>query len=137
MKEISAPEVWNKAIDKGEGRVLIQAENADVVVPEVQNTPVIEVEAMDFDTALLERMVTFFAGNSKIYKKPQMTKSELEYYRDKIENRKGIYGNPQESAWISMELSNIKELIEEAPETVGKKDLNQNLLVRRRRNTDM
>ena len=50
-----------------------------------------------------------------------MTKSELEYYRDKIENRKGIYGNPQESAWISMELSNIKELIEEAPETVEKR----------------
>lgn len=120
LKEISAPAVWNETIDKGEGRVLIQAENTEVVVPEVQNTPVVEVEAMDFDTALLERMVAFFAGNSKIYKRPQMTKTELEYYRDKIENREGIYGNPQESAWISMELSNINELIEEAPETVKK-----------------
>lgn len=120
LKEISAPAVWNETIDKGEGRVLIQAENTEVVVPEVQNTPVVEVEAMDFDTALLERMVAFFFGNSKIYKRPQMTKTELEYYRDKIENREGVYGNPQESAWISMELSNINELIEEAPETVEK-----------------
>lgn len=68
LKEISAPEVWNEAIDKGEGRVLIQAENADVVVPEVQNTPVIEVEAMDFDTALLERMVTFLPGTVRFIK---------------------------------------------------------------------
>lgn len=116
-KEIEAPDIWNEEIIKGEGRVVILADEVELEIPEIQNTPILEIQEREFDNSLLSLLTDYFAGNSSLYAVPAMTKEELSYWSERIENRKGIYGHPDEKPWISSELLNIRELLEKAPDT--------------------
>ena len=53
-KPIDAPLVWTEEIYKGEGRVIIQSEQVELKIPEVQNTPVLEVQEEEFDEELAQ-----------------------------------------------------------------------------------
>ena len=120
-KPIDAPLVWTEEIYKGEGRVIIQSEQVELKIPEVQNTPVLEVQEQEFDEELLRQLTDYFAGDSLLYAAPAMTKEELNFWSDWIQERRGIYGHPNETPWISFELSNIRYLIESAPDTIEKR----------------
>lgn len=120
-KKIEAPTVWSEELVKGEGRVVVQADEVKLEIPEIQNTPILEIQERVFDDSLLLQMTDYFVGDSSLYAVPAMTKEELNFWLERIENREGIYGHPDEKPWISSEISNIRELIKMAPDTSERK----------------
>ena len=122
-KQVEAPAVWTEEIQKGEGRITILAEQVKPQIPEIQNTPVLEIQEKEFDQELLCRLTDYFTKGSLLYEVPAMTKEELIFWEERIQNRRGIYGYPSERAFLSSELTRIRELIEKAPEVSERNDV--------------
>ena len=117
LKKIDAPAHWTEEAYRTENLVKINAD-ADVEAPDISNTPVVELSQKPITVDELERLVAYFAGDSKLLKKPELTKAELEFQLEQLQARKGEYGNFYYNPGIGEAERRLKELVEAAPETV-------------------
>lgn len=110
-----APEHWKESIDVGdEGRLTIEAD-ATVNIPEIINTPILELEPKEFTQKELESLVEYFAGDSKLYVNQYMTREELETRKKKIQSEEGEYGEDWAKQNKKKYLKNIDALLEKQP----------------------
>ena len=122
VKGIDAPSHWKENMERREGAIKIDAD-VDIAVPDISNTPVVELKQMEFTDERLKELVSYFMGGSKLYKIPELTKAELEGELEKMENKEGNYLSPYISMFITSQMERTKELIESAPQTAEKEYL--------------
>jgi hypothetical protein len=120
-KKIDAPAHWTEEVYCTENMVKINAD-ADIVVMDVSNTPVIELAQKPLTTDELERLVAYFAGDSNLLKKPDMTKEELKFQLEQLKARKGEYGLSYNNPGIAEAERRLEKMIEAAPDTIKKDD---------------
>ena len=115
IKEIDAPAHITESWVSANGGIQIDIDT-DVLVPEVSNTPVIELRQKEFSDQMLHEMIDYFVGDSKLYKIPHMTKSELETELAAVKNQEGNYSSSSPEVYKSR----IAELMETAPDEIQK-----------------
>ena len=113
IKEIDAPAHLMDSWESANGGIKIEAD-VDIKVPEISNTPVVELRQKDFTVQRLEELIGYFVGGSPLYKIPHMTKAELEAELAAVRELKGDYGSPGRP--LAAYESRIAELIKTAPE---------------------
>lgn len=117
VKVIDAPIYWNETLERGSGKISIEAD-LNIKLPEVQNTPIIELAQKNFGEERLGKLISYFAGKHKLYRKPPMTKTELTKHLSRMESKEGKYGSPDAAFYLSMNQNNLRSLIKLAPESV-------------------
>ena len=118
-KEIDAPEHWTEEAYRTNKLVKINAD-ADIVIPDISNTPVIELAQKPLTVDELKGLSAYFAGDRKLYNKPEMTKAELEFQLEQLQNRKGEYGVSYNNSVVPEAENRLKKLIDIAPDTIEK-----------------
>lgn len=121
IKEMDLPEHWKEIIERGDGKITVEAD-LDLEVPSVSNTPIVEVKKTEYGKEQLEELVDYFSNGKKLYELPQKTKTELQAYYDMIEDGQGDYGSPDAVYIRPNMIKNLKELIEEAPDSEEKQE---------------
>lgn len=113
-KSFGAPEQWQEATEKGNGRVSLKAD-CRVNLPEIYNTPVYELEMQNMTEKLLKQLSEYFAEGDPLYKEPVLSKARLAKERMFIAEGKGEWGFDSQDI-ISEKLAQVDELLKEAPE---------------------
>jgi hypothetical protein len=119
IKEIDAPVHWTEEAYCADNLLKINAD-AEIIVPELSNTPVAELAQKPLLADELERLVAYFAGDSKLLKKPDMTKEELKFQLEQLKARKGEYGNFYHNPGITEAEKRLEKMIETAPDMIEK-----------------
>jgi hypothetical protein len=116
-KEIDAPAHWTEEAYRTKNEIKINAD-ADILVPDISNTPVVEMVQKPLTVDELKRLIAYFAGDEKLLKKPELTKADLEFQLEQLQARKGEYGNFYKNSLVPEAEKRLEALIESAPETV-------------------
>lgn len=122
MKEIGAPAYWKETITRRDGALIISADTS-VNVPQISNTPVIELEQKELTEEKLKEYVKYFTGNSELYKVLPLTKNELGEILEDMENKEGYYASPSYINVLTERINNLKMVIESAPDVVSPKKI--------------
>lgn len=116
-KLIDAPEHWKERMERGNGRVTIEAD-IDLALPVLGNTPVIEMKRKQFEDEQLLQLVLYFVGNQKLFEPSSMTKDQLKKLLNKIETADIKYSPYQGRVVGDKQVERLKELITSAPESL-------------------
>ena len=112
IKYIDAPTHLKETVTRRDGKVVINF-NADIIVPKVSNTPVIEFQQMPLSDEYLKELVYYFAGDGEFFQIPPLTKPELEEELAALEKYKGSYNAPGAPGRTNMK-NRLAAAIEEA-----------------------
>lgn len=119
-RKYDVPSRWKETIKKGGERTVVNAD-LNIELPEIGNTPIIEVEKLPFEEKDLRRLIQYFAGDGKICAPQPLLREELEHHLRRMENREGYYGNPIGSSYLRGQIENLKALLKSAPQERGEK----------------
>lgn len=114
-KEIAVPELWKMQEKRGNDRAIIQVE-LSMETPEVGNLPVMELQNHKLTQEELEGLVNYFAGGEKLYLPLTADREDYESVIDKIEQKKGVYANPNLSVVYAKQKEWMEKAIDLAPE---------------------
>ncbi len=117
LRVIDAPVHITDNWESANGSIRIETD-ADIKVPQISNTPVVELRQKDLTVQRLEELVGYFTDRSKLYKIPPMTKADLEAELADIREQKGDYGSPGKP--LAAYESRIAELMATAPQDTVK-----------------
>lgn len=115
-KLMDAPNHWKEQIERGNGRIIIDAD-IDLTLPVLVNTPVIEMKKKQFEDEQLLQLALFFAGDQKLFEPRLMTRDQLEKLLNKIETADIKYSPYQGRVIGDKQVERLKELIKTAPES--------------------
>ena len=107
-KDLGVPEYWEETLERQDGYVTINVE-CETDIDEIYNTPVYEYEMISLTNEKLKELCDYFSAGARLYKEPQMTKSQLKQEKEDMME--------QTNFWRNEVYMKIDELIEEAPET--------------------
>jgi len=114
LKQIDAPEHWKDDLKFTNGSIEYKViADVDLNIPQVGNTPVLEMRQREFSDENLKNLVDYFSKGNKVYKIPALTKDTLQKELDRMKARKGNYLSPYLSM-VGYEMATM-ELIEQAP----------------------
>lgn len=115
------PVHWKDTLEKEKNKIqVVMQADAGLEIPSISNVPVEEYGQRLITDRMLEHLVSYFAGDDRLYKKPPMTKKELERELEKVQLGEGEAGSPGSFRHVTDRTGKIEELIQEAPETVEK-----------------
>jgi len=114
IKYIDAPAHLKETITKRDDKIVINFD-AEVIVPEISNTPIMEFLQAPLTNERLNELVSYFAGDGELFKVPLMTRTELEEELAALEKYKGSYNAPNAPGRTNMQ-NRLKASIEEAPD---------------------
>ena len=123
-KEIDAPSHWTEETDRAQNLAKIVAD-ADIIVPDISNTPLLELSQVALTENKLKELIEYFAGNARLYEIPAMTKDELELQKEMLNSHNGKFHQPTYYSYIEKYTKNLEEIINSAPESVTKKYIDE------------
>ncbi len=116
VKEIDAPSHWKQSLERMQGHMAVEAD-VDIVLPEISNTPVIELAQMDFTEQRLRELVDYFTGGAPLFKVPAPTRAELEQQLALCQSVQGVYAryNDKEREKSAQRLETMLETAQDKP----------------------
>ena len=118
LKVVDTPQPWKESIMRQNDQIEIKAD-VDVKVPEgLSNTPVYQLHQIPLTEEYLSELIEYFAGENKLYKPLQLTKSECDEQLAKLQDD-GLFGlfDAAQRNEMQKEIENIKST---APENDSK-----------------
>ena len=111
-KELNVPVSWSEQIIENDGGLTLTADSIGLDIPDIKNTPVIEVERTEFSEEKLKELVDYFAGEDDLYKISYVDESKLKGLIEDIQKKNGMFGIPETSMQSNYQqrLNNLEKL---------------------------
>ncbi|MDD5017048.1 MAG: DUF6034 family protein [Eubacteriales bacterium] len=120
-EQVDAPETYTANVTAAEGKLNVIADNASVILPNVDAIPILRVEAADFTQAQVDGLISALLGGQTIYEVTYGadTKDEI---MQQILNLKRLketdeYASEGDQAQLSEDIEMLEAKYEQAPET--------------------
>ena len=118
LSAIGAPKHCNVQIQSADERLKIRVD-ADVIVPDVDGMPMVQVHPADFSQALVYRLFQTLCGDVPMYRaRTQSTKAEIQAAIDQLEKELPEITDPISKEIWQLHMSNLQAELETAPDTI-------------------